>query len=205
MEAGQGFLRCTEAGKADSIARTDILRARAGLALLEKRPRSNMVTPIVFSLQKNACLSDLLAAGDTSSFDLDGSGVPERHSWVAPTTGILVWDPEGTGRIDSGRQLFGSVTWWVFWPDGYRALDALDDNRNGRLSDQELKGIGVWFDRNSDGIADSGEVMPVSALHIQSIGCRPSGRDNDILVSRAGIRLDDGSEYATWDWVAEPR
>ena len=46
--------------------------------------------------------------------------------------------------------MFGSVTWWLFFSDGYRALDTLDDNRDGRLTGSELSGIAVWFDRNTE-------------------------------------------------------
>ena len=81
--------------------------------------------------------------------DLAGSGQAQPYTWVQPDTGILVWDPWSEGRIRSGRQLFGSVTFHMFWSDGYRALDALDDNRDGELRGNELKGLAAWFDRES--------------------------------------------------------
>jgi tetratricopeptide (TPR) repeat protein len=37
-------------------------------------------------------------------------------------------------------RLFGTVTWWMFWNDGDHALDALDDERDGRLRGAELHG-----------------------------------------------------------------
>ena len=54
--------------------------------------------------------------------------------------------------LEVGLQLFGSVTWWLFWEDGYAPLAALDDNHDGRLEGAELKGIAIWFDRNGNGV-----------------------------------------------------
>jgi hypothetical protein len=47
---------------------------------------------------------------------------------------------------------------------GYQPLAALDDDGNGWLSDRELSGIGVWRDKNQDGVADPGEVIAATAL-----------------------------------------
>ena len=49
------------------------------------------------------------------------------------------------------------------------AMDVLDDNRNGRLDLGEMEGLSVWFDRNGNGVSDSGEVVPVSRLGIRAI------------------------------------
>ncbi|MBT3202234.1 MAG: hypothetical protein HN350_20220, partial [Phycisphaerales bacterium] len=54
-------------------------------------------------------------SGTAVRFDLDGDGRAQSWPWVKPTTGILVWDPSGQGRITSGQQLFGSVTIWMFF------------------------------------------------------------------------------------------
>jgi len=62
------------------------------------------------------------------TFESGGDGVARSWPWVRADTALLVWDPRGAGRIDSGRQLFGSATWWLLWPSGYRALEALDDD-----------------------------------------------------------------------------
>ncbi|WP_394795991.1 hypothetical protein [Armatimonas sp.] len=63
-------------------------------------------------------LSSLLAPSKRVRFDLDGTGREQKLSWVGPETAVQCWDPVGTGKISSGKQLFGSVTWWMFWRDG---------------------------------------------------------------------------------------
>jgi hypothetical protein len=163
-----------------------------------------VVTPILFSLEPGASLSSLLAPGHTARFDLDGNGVAECWPWVKPTTGILVWDPTHSGRIASGRQLFGSATWWLLFSDGYAALNALDDNRDGKLSGAELEGIAAWFDRDSDGRSDPGEVTPVAELGIVAIATRAASCDGDILENAVGMLLNDGRAVPTFDWVTRP-
>jgi hypothetical protein len=112
------------------------------------------ITPIIFSVQKHASVLDLLAPDTHVTFDLDGTVRDARWSWTKPDTGLLVWDPQNKGEITSGRQLFGTATWWLLFPNGYAALDALDDDRDGVLSGSELRGVGVWFDKNGNGRSD---------------------------------------------------
>ena len=99
------------------------------------------VTPLVFSLERRVSLPALLS-DRTVRFDLNGSGLPQRYGWVRPDTAILVWDPDGTGRVTSGRQLFGSVTWWMFWNDAYQALAALDDDAVREWRDADFRCCG---------------------------------------------------------------
>src|SRR6185295_12518342 len=52
----------------------------------------------------------LTAADDGADFDLYGSGGTERLSWFAEPdmAALLVFDRDGDGAIESGRELFGS-------------------------------------------------------------------------------------------------
>lgn len=201
-EAGSAFVRLwqTEDSIPPEVQQT-IAAIQTNLAALEALP-VGAVTPIVFSLQQQGTLADLLAPTTTVSFDLDGDGRPENRPWVRPTTGFLVWDAARTGRITSGRQMFGSVTWWMFFKNGYRALDVLDDNRNGWLEAGELDGLAVWFDRNADGASDPGEVVPVESLGIEAIATRPNGLDGKSPMCTQGLKLQDGRTLPTYDWIA---
>ena len=140
-------------------------------------------TPVIFGAADS--VEGLLDVERTVSFDIAGDGIPRRWPWVRPTTGILVWDPANSGQITSGRQLFGSVTWWIFWNDGYRALSALDDNGDGWLSGPELDGIGVWYDRNSNGISEPGEVHPCGQAGVFRIAARAQRGPDGVLTHRA--------------------
>jgi hypothetical protein len=116
----------------------------------------------------------------------------------------LVWDPLNKGEITSGRQLFGTATWWLLFANGYAALDALDDNRDGMLSGSELRGIGVWFDKNGNGRADPGEVQPITDFGVQAIRTRSTGSDHGMLMNTQGLTLKNGTVVPTYDWVVSP-
>ena len=139
------------------------------------------------------------------AFDLDGTGRKQHYGWVRPDTAILVWDGDKTSKVTSGRQLFGSVTWWLFFNNGYQALATLDDNHDGQLSGTELNGLALWFDRNENGISDPGEVIPLSSTPIASIMISGTMQKGNTVFHQNGIRLQNGLTLPTYDWVATPR
>lgn len=201
-EAGTAFIRLWEAeDQIPTEVQEKIASIKENLATLEAL-QTGAITPIVFSLEENSSLSELLAPTKIVLFDLDGNGVVERRPWVKSTTGFLVWDSNGDGQITSGRELFGSVTWWLFFPNGYRAMDMLDDDRDGFLTYGELDGISVWFDRNSNGRSDMGEIIPVESLGIAAIATRPSDFDGKTPMCTSGIRFKNGRTLPTYDWIA---
>jgi hypothetical protein len=199
LEAGQGILRILSARKTSSQEMEEAVKVRESIARLETLPRA--VTPIIFSLDRNASLDDLLADKTIVHFDLDGDGEAEWWPWVKPDTGILVWDPERTGRVESGLQLFGSVTWWIGWQHGYQPLAMLDDNRDCWLSGAELDGLAVWRDRNGNGISERGEVAPLQSLGVNALAATAVADRNGVFFNPQGIRLNDGSFLPTYDWT----
>ncbi len=203
-EAGKGFLRLAES--AGSLTFWDRWRKfwlnRKLNKLEDKRPPG--ITPLIFTFEEHKELDDLLAPELFVHFDLDGNGITELIPWVKTGTGILVWDPEGSAKIVSGRQLFGTVSWWLLFPDGYRSLDALDDNRDGELSGTELVGISVWFDNNSDGISDMGEVIPIGETNISALVTQPDSSAGRCLMNRRGISLKNGDALPSYDWIISP-
>ena len=200
-EAGSAFIRLWNLeDKIPQDIQEKIIGIKKNLKTLETL-RSAGITPIILSLQENSSLSELLAYDQIVSFDMDGNGSVEKRPWVKPTTGFLVWDSDGDGRITSGRELFGSVTWWLFFPNGYRAMDVLDDNRDGFLANGELDGISVWFDRNSDGRSDIGEIVSLESLGITAIATRPNGRNGKSPMHTGGLKLKNGRTLPTYDWI----
>ena len=203
-ETGTGYLRVLNA--LGSISPDDEKRAKAVKKNLKKLERLKMkkgiiVTPIIFSLKDQRSLSELLSENTEVEFDLDGDGVSEKWPWVKPDTGILVWDPQGSLKISSGRQLFGSVTWWMFFTDGYHAMDALDDNRDQYLTGDELDGISVWLDENTNGISDPGEVIPAK-FYIEALSTKSDAKEDGCPISTKGLRLKNGKFHPTYDWLA---
>ena len=205
-EAANSYLRLVKQRGVLPSEKTKVAEVEKTAQKIAHLPLSHAVTPIVFSLDQPQPLSSLIAAQPKGMvFDLDGSArTGQRYSaWPRSTTGILVWDPAHTGHITSGRQLFGNATWWMFWQNGYRAMESLDDNRDGWLTGNELQSLGVWTDANSNGKCDSGEVRTASESGIVGVNVRETRRVGNGWVSEAGIRLRSGVVLPTYDWIAE--
>ncbi len=201
-EAGSTYRALVESRGERPTDRAALERVKRTLAALQAKPRGP-ITPIVFSLQAgaSATLEQLLAPGRSARFDLDGDGRVERWPWLRSDTALLVWDPAGVGTISSGRQLLGSVTWWMFWRDGYHALDALDDDRDGKLSGAELRGLAAWFDRNGNGRSDPGEVVPLASLGVRALSTRADAGTGDAPRCQRGLELTGGRALPTFDWT----
>ncbi len=196
-EAGQDFLRLAENTEEES---TKAKNVRASLQDLEKLKRGP-ITPIIFSLDPQSSLQELLGAGRHAFFDLDGDGQKENWNWVAPNAYFLVWDPTSSGTISSGRQLFGNYTFQIPWINGYEALAMLDSDGSGSLSENELDGIRAWNDKDADGISTPDEIVDLAELGIAALGY-----DYEDTVegpfSPKGLELADGSSLPSWDWIS---
>src|SRR5258708_26170515 len=198
-EAGGSYIRLVKQRGAREYETTIIKLIEDKIAALQRLPRGP-ITPIVVSFRSGATLDGLLAPGLRVKFDLDGTGREQSYPWLQSDAAFLVWDPEHTDHVTSGRQLFGTVTWWMFWENGYQALAALDDDRDGWLRGAELNGLALWFDRNQNGIADPGEVIPIEQAGIEALAVTADAG----LMNPSGVRMKDGRVLPTWDWVVTP-
>src|SRR5690606_24070454 len=134
--------------------------------VIEKLNRA--ITPIVLPTEAGLSFDDVVDRSAAVVFDLDGTGAT-RWQWISPQGAWLVYDPGEGGAIISGLQLFGNVTFWLFWDHGYDALAALDDDGDGWLRGEELTGLAAWQDVDADGVSDPGEVQPLGSLEIIGI------------------------------------
>jgi hypothetical protein len=203
-QAAKDYCRLVPEAQQPKVRR-DIVAA--AIKSFESLPPCSAITPILVPMRgaTGPTLESLLAPQSRVKFDLDGTGRGSSWSWVRPETGILVWDPTAKGAITSGRQLFGSATWWMMFENGYAALDSLDDNRDGQISGPELRGIALWFDRDGDGVSDIGEVTPIERTDVQSLATDFTGTTPDgSLISASGVRFKDGSCLPTFDWITRP-
>ncbi len=211
-EAANAFMRLVEEPMADSSdeelrAVTEIkesFRKREAAAKQSRDNGTRIVTPVIFPLRKVAGIDALLAPGKRVSFPLRGWGPDDSWSWVKPETGILVWNPTANGQIRSGAQLFGSYTWGIFWDNGYQPLAVLDLDGDTVLRGAELSGIRVWFDKNGNGVSETGEVLSLAEVGITSISASQNGSEGIHPMNPNGVELGDGSIFPTWDWMTSP-
>ncbi len=184
----------------------EISDLKAKAETLKKLPRP--ITPIAVPLRDGMSAADLEDSQAAVRFDADGSGIKKRWSWITRDAAWLVYDPSGRGEVDSALQFFGSVTFWMFWEHGYAALSALDDDRDGRLTGVELRGLALWRDANGNGVADPGEVQPITEAGIVAVSCRherDESHPDRIAYSRAGVTFRDGRTRPSFDLVLKPR
>ena len=183
----------------------DPVKDAAEIASLQRRqarlaaaPR--VMTPILIPAASVTGLAELVDPDAAVLFDLDGSGRPARWGWIRNSATWLVWDPQGTGNITSGLQLIGGVTFWVFWRDGYEVLEALDDNGDGRLSGEELQGLALWADANSNGISESGEVVPANEAGLRELRTQPEVHATGIPFHPQGATFEGTPSRPSFDW-----
>ncbi len=186
--------------------RDEIAKLQTRIAHLQKLPRP--VTPLVIPLRDGLGPQDLLNPAARVRFDADGSGLQRQWTWITRDAAWLVYDPQGRGQVTSALQLFGNVTFWLFWEDGYQALSVLDDNHDGFLSGHELDGLALWRDANGNGVCEPGEVQPLAAWGIVKLSCRAvrGGPGPDCTAhAPAGVWFRDGTVRPTFDLLLRPR
>ncbi len=197
-EAGKAIIRLLEPYKVKEEYMWEINSIQEALKIASSG--GSWITPIIFSLTPSNYIDDLLDPSSTVSFDMNGNGKPFNWSWVNPNTAILVWDPKAENKITSGRQLFGSVTFYLFWQNGYQAMNSLDNNRDGYLKGDELTGLAVWQDHNQNGKSEPGEVTPIENTMIQKLATKPDVNQGKSIYTKKGIQLKNGEWLPSYDW-----
>lgn len=176
--------------------------------LAELKKRARWVTPIAIPLRAGMTADDMSAPDCYVPFDLDGSGIVRNWEWLADDAAWLVHDHRGTGQITSALQLFGSVTFWAFWQNGYHALRAMDDDGDGVIDGREREGLALWHDRNHNGISDRGEVRPLVEWGIESLSTSyeyDPRHQHEIAWSPRGVVFTSGEVRPTYDLVMGAR
>lgn len=183
-----------------AATRTDRAKMQRLRERLEASRPIVYVTPIVAPLAERP-FEQLVDAASPVAFDFAGTGDARAQGWLTPAAAWLVWDPQWRGEVRSGFDMIGQRTWSVFWSDGFEALRALDDNRDGELSGGELGGLSLWRDENSDGVSDPGEVVPVTVHGVAALAVRGTPSRPGLITAPEGIRFEDGSTAPLYDWT----
>jgi hypothetical protein len=110
-------------------------------------------------------------------FDISATGIKTSTGWIAPDDGLLAFDRNGNGLIDSGPELFGDATpAYGSTPngktaDGFAALAQEDSNHDGIVNAQDAHwaDLKVWQDLNQDGISQSVELSMLDQQAIVSL------------------------------------
>lgn len=203
-EAGSAYIRLAEKDAQLTSEEKEVLdEIKKGRNALDDV--AGWATPIMLSKTAVAGIDELLDPETFVHFPVQGWGWLERCSWIKPDAALLVWNPSGSGRIQSGAQLFGGYTWELFWKNGYEPLCILDVNNDGSLTGVELEKIAAWEDRNSNGVSDVGEVIPLDEYGVTALSTQFTGTDDIHLTNPAGVTFKDGRVLPTWDWMVKSK
>jgi len=106
------------------------------------------------------------------NFDLAADGSAQ---WIPQPGGnscFLVWDRNGNGRADDGRELFGAQS-----GNGFADLQQLDHDRNGWIdeADPAFNELGLWFADRYTTLATAG----IGALFTGSVAAPFALKDSD--------------------------
>jgi Ca2+-binding RTX toxin-like protein len=164
------------------------------------RTASNFASPIVLDLDGDGIIRTVgLSSG--VNFDHAADGFAERTGWVAPGDGLLVWDRNANGTIDSGRELFGSenvLPNGLKAVNGFEALKAFDVNGDGVIdaSDPVYAQLRVWLDANKDGRSGEGELLTLEEAGVKSINVNYT---NSSFIDAQGNAHRQAGSYTTTD------
>lgn len=130
------------------------------------------IDPLVLDLDGDGI--ETISLQDGAYFDLDSNGFAEKSGWIKSDDGFLVLDRDGNGEINGGRELFGDQTILqngTVASNGYEALAELDDNKDGKIDNQDGKfaDLRIWRDLNQDGLSSERELFGLEQLGIKSL------------------------------------
>jgi hypothetical protein len=152
-------------------------------------------------------------------FDLNRTGTAERFSWTAADSddAWLVFDRNGNGIIDDGKELFGSSTPQPYLAKGetkhgFRALALLDTAAFGGNSDGQIDNrdsifysLKLWRDRNHNGFSEAAELQSlsgsvISVIQLKYKESRHKDGNGNWFRYRARVTDANGSQAGRWAW-----
>lgn len=161
---------------------------------------SRFASPIVLDLDGDGVIGTVgLGAG--VFFDHAADGFAERTGWVAPGDGLLVWDRNANGAIDTGHELFGSETLLpngLKAVNGFEALKAHDANGDGVIdaNDPVFAELRVWVDADTNARTGEGELLTLEEAGVKSINLNYT---NSTFVDAHGNAHKQAGSFVTTD------
>ncbi|MDR0906704.1 MAG: hypothetical protein LBN00_11145 [Oscillospiraceae bacterium] len=167
--------------------------SRSFYSKFEGYVEQTLTDPLVINL--NAASANIT---DTKfSFDLDSDGTADQISRLAAGSGFLALDRNGDGKINDGRELFGTQS-----GDGFADLAAFDEDHNGWIdeSDSVFDKLRIWLN-NADGTqsliglgqAGVGAIFLGAVASPWALGSNPTQPDARIASTGFFLRENGGS------------
>lgn len=157
---------------------------------------ANMCDPLVINLN-TPCAS---VSDQSFYFDLDADGQKDKISNLSSGSGFLAYDKNGDGKINDGKELFGTAS-----GDGFGDLAAYDKDENGWIdeNDEIFSKLRIWTkDENGRDILYTLKQAGVGAIclkHAATDFALKSYEDNstNALVRQTGVFLYENGQAGT--------
>jgi hypothetical protein len=131
--------------------------------------RMGVTSPIILDLD-GLGVQTVSASDSRARYDMDGDGLADDTSWFGRTEGMLFLDRNGDGKVSNAGEFsfIGDVAGAHSDLEGLRAWDS---NHDGILSvlDVRFNDFKIWQDKDSDGVAEDGEVMSLTTAGVKSL------------------------------------
>lgn len=137
-------------------------------------------------------------------FDLDGDGNKEEISGLGKGSGFLALDKDGDGKINNGKELFGTGS-----GDGFKDLSLYDSDLNGWIdeSDPVFDRLKIWYKTGSGedrliSLRDAG----IGAIYLGNVSTDFSDKNQETgdlngIIRKTGIFLRENGEVGTLQHV----
>ncbi len=159
---------------------------------------SSAVDPIILDLDHNGYSFSGVENG--IHFDINADGSADKVAWNTSNDGILAYDVNGDGKIDSGSEIFTPDFAGGKFASGAAALASLDSNGDGIINadDEAFSKLLIWQDTNGDGIGEAGELSHLSDHGIIGIGTATTAPavdtiDGQTIAGEGTVYYADGS------------
>ncbi len=159
-----------------------------------------LISPILIPLENNIPFETLIDTNNYVPFNLDPRENKVQWQWITPKAGWLVYLGDKNEPVSSGLQLFGNMSFNIFWDNGYQALSLLDDDRDGLVNGVELKNLALWNDKNSDGLSTPDEIEFLEEMGVESLNYKAEKINDKLLKSPAGVKFKNGTTRPSYDW-----
>lgn len=179
--------------------------------VLRFRAAQQTISPLILDLDGDGIEISPLSGAIT--FDHNADGIRTGTAWAGADDGLLAFDRNGNGLIDSGRELFGNNTVLANGQraaDGYAALRDLDQNTSGAIdvADAVFSQLRVWRDLDQDGTTDAGELQSLQDAGITQISLSKTAYsqtlpDGTRLDGKGSFVLNGTAQMYTDAWLAE--
>ncbi len=143
-------------------------------------------SPIALDLDEDGI--ETVNINEGGHFDHDANDFAEQTGWVGSGDGLLVYDRNNDGVIDTGRETFGNTTLLSDGTpadNGFQVLAELDENKDGKIDSQDAiwSSLKIWQDYDGDGYSSGDELWSLTDVGVSSIN---TGYNNSTYIDPQG-------------------